>query len=64
MAEVKEGHGMASALLTFSFAFTSAIYSFTQTHLKMPPIQFTPISMVFSFSLLFILAVTLKYKKF
>ncbi|WP_444944771.1 MFS transporter [Microbulbifer sp. ZKSA006] len=64
MADIKAGHGMASALLTFSFAFISAIYSFTQGYLEIAPIQFTTLSMIFSFSFLFILAIALRYKKF
>ncbi|WP_444894608.1 MFS transporter [Microbulbifer sp. TRSA001] len=64
MAEIKGGHGMASALLTFSFAFTSAIYSFFQGYLEIPSVKFVPISMTVSFLLLLVLAMALRQKRF
>ncbi|MFA0813147.1 MFS transporter [Microbulbifer epialgicus] len=64
MAEIKEGQGMASALLTFSFAFTSAMYSFIQGYFEIPIQQFLPLSLGFSFFALFTISILLKKYQF
>lgn len=64
MANIKQGQGIASALLTFSFALTSSLYSLAQANLSLSNNQFTLVSLFASFVFLILIATSLMRYKF
>ncbi len=64
MANIKQGQGMASALLTFAFALVSSLYSLAQANLMLSNEQFTLGSMFISFYFLLFIAISLVRYKF
>ncbi|MCL1122927.1 hypothetical protein [Shewanella surugensis] len=64
MANITQGQGMAAALLTFSFALISSLYSFSQADLMLSNTQFTLVSLFTSFVFLLFIAVSLIRYKF
>ncbi|WP_299003518.1 MFS transporter [uncultured Shewanella sp.] len=64
MANIKLGQGMASALLTFSFAFVSSLYSLAQANLMLSNEAFTLSAMFASFFFLLFIAISLVRYKF